>query len=237
MINQNKRKLALIILIMIFLSLIGSILDGIININNNNYFNNLNEQEKEILFYDFNIDIKKHNFNITPLGDPSISVHFKEEMKPNKTPPLIVGIPNKNSILFKSLSQEDWEILYRVARCEAGGWCETYTECGQCSKCKIAKEGQQNVIYVILNRLNDKRFPNTIKEIVFSESQFKVTKLDLFYSIEITEYCKQNVQEAIKMYQKGKSANGAIYFNSKGAYYWSWAKFLFKDAVGHYFYK
>lgn len=228
MINQNKRKLALIILIMIFLLLVGSILDGI----NNNNFNNLNEQEQVILFYDFHTDIKKHNFNITPSGYPSISVHLKEEIKPNKIPS-IAG----NSILFKSLSQEDWEILYRVARCEAGGWCETYTECGQCSKCKIAKEGQQNVIYVILNRLNDKRFPNTIKEIVFAESQFKVTELDIFYSIEITEYCKQNVQEAIKMYQEGKSANGAIYFNSKGAYHWSWANFLFKDAVGHYFYK
>ena len=140
--------------------------------------------------------------------------------------------------ILSQFTPEEWDILYRVARCEAGNWCKTDNECGKCDKCADAKEGQKNVIYVILNRLNNNRFPNDIKSIVFAKSQFTVTNNKKhFYSVYISDYCKANVQEAVKDYQAGVSAQGALYFNCISANYWtSWAEYVFTVAVGHHFF-
>lgn len=140
--------------------------------------------------------------------------------------------------LFNQLSDEDWEYLYRTARCEAGNWCKTYNECGNCSECARAKQGQKNVVYVILNRLHSSKFPNNVTDIIFAPKQFSVTKLNKFYTVELTDYLKANVQEAVRDYEEGVSAQGALYFNSISKDYWkSWAEFIFEDEVGHYFFR
>ena len=151
--------------------------------------------------------------------------------------PIVETSMEEDNSLFAQLTDEEWDILYRVARCEAGDWCKTYTECGNCSRCEDAKEGQKNIVYVILNRLNNPCFPKTVKDIVFAKSQFSVVNSDKFYNVVISDYCKANVQEAVKDYQIGISAQGALYFNSISPDYWSYAEYLFTDAVGHYFFK
>ena len=151
--------------------------------------------------------------------------------------PIVEAPIEEDNSLFAQLTDEEWNFLYRIAVCEAGNWCETYTECGNCSRCEDAKEGQKNIVYVILNRLNNPNFPKTIKDIVCAKSQFSVVNSDRFYNVVISDYCKANVQEAVKDYQTGVSAQGALYFNSISPDYWSYAEYLFTDAVGHYFFK
>lgn len=149
-----------------------------------------------------------------------------------------VGAPQEQvNPLFYELTDKEWEYLYRTARCEAGNWCKNYTECGECEKCAQAKQGQKNVVYVILNRLHNDRFPKTIEGIIFAKRQFSVTTSKKFYTVELTDTLKANVQEAVKDWQPGVSAQGALYFNSISKNYWDWAEFLFEDEVGHYFFK
>lgn len=192
------------------------------------------------------------HFSSSPLGENSMLDSFtKEEEEEDEVEvetttestteqidtPIVETPMEEDNSLFAQLTDEEWDILYRVARCEAGNWCKTYTECGNCSRCEDAKEGQKNIVYVILNRLNNPYFPKTVKNIVFAKSQFSVVNSDKFYNAVISDYCKANVQEAVKDYQAGVSAQGALYFNSISSDYWSYAEYLFADAVGHYFFK
>lgn len=122
---------------------------------------------------------------------------------------------------LNTLSYEEWEYLYRVARAEAGA---------------NSKEGQKNVIYVVLNRINSDKFPSTIEEVIFQKEparQFSCVWDGNFDNVEISEFTVENVQEAYLDYEENKSAEGALFFTrGKFAY-----EFLFTDEVGHNFYK
>lgn len=120
------------------------------------------------------------------------------------------------------LTAEEWECLYRVARAEAGA---------------NSKEGQKNVVYVVLNRLHSEKFPNTIKEIVFQSKPVKqfVCVWDGNYDkVEISDFTMQNVQEAYLDYKINESADGALFFTTKS---FKCNEYLFTDEVGHNFYK
>lgn len=244
MIKQIKRKAALTILATIVGLTIGSVLN-IKNASNQMTTQNstLNEQQlvEDITFPSLepnNIIITKTPlFSNSFLGGEFTSSDTTTETEENEQKNENETTQKEDNSFFNSITDKEWDILYRVARCEAGNWCKNYTECGKCSRCADAKEGQKNVIYVILNRLNNKKFPNNIKDIVFAPSQFTVTNSKKFYSVEISDYCKQNVQEAVKDYEIGISAQGALYFNCVSADYWNWADYIFTDAVGHYFFK
>lgn len=65
--------------------------------------------------------------------------------------------PKKKTKKESSMSKKDKELLALVTMAEAEGECE---------------KGKRLVIDTILNRVDSKRFPNTIKEVVYQKSQF-----------------------------------------------------------------
>lgn len=128
------------------------------------------------------------------------------------------------------VTDEEWECLYRVARSEAGGEGVTDDRVGD------IKEGQQNVVYTVLNRVHSEVFPDTIEEVVKASGQFSVVSNGSYYKVEITEFTIQNVREAyFNYYMYGENAQGALYFRSDGKDFIG-LKSLFVDAVGHEFY-
>lgn len=110
--------------------------------------------------------------------------------------------------------------MFRVTRAEAGAW---------------SKEAQQNVVYVILNRINSNKFPNTLAEVIFQRGQFSVVHNGTWHEVEISEELKRNVIEAYLNYSETNNAQGALYFGvgqKTGG-----SKYLFTDEVNHVFYK
>ena len=237
MIKQIKRGMALTILSTMMITLIGGLAIGFGSNNVTKQNSILNEQTVEVETTCQQVILKPLDANNVqfPLESITDSTTKIEEVEVEETTTEII---QQEENILSQFTPEEWDILYRVARCEAGNWCKTDNECGKCDKCADAKEGQKNVIYVILNRLNNNKFPNDIKSIVFAKSQFTVTNnKEHFYSVYISDYCKANVQEAVKDYQAGISAQGALYFNCISANYWtSWAEYVFTDAVGHHFF-
>lgn len=72
-------------------------------------------------------------------------------------------------------------------------------------------EGKIAVAAVVLNRLKDSRFPNTIKEIVYQDKQFScVWSVKSLFHIYTGN---KEVEEAVKRALKGEDpTNGALYF-------------------------
>lgn len=110
--------------------------------------------------------------------------------------------------------------MFRVTRAEAGAW---------------SKEGQQNVVYVILNRMNSAKFPNTLAEVIFQKGQFAVVSNGSWNRVEISEELRENVIEAYLNYSEENNAQGALYFGA--GIKTGGSQYLFTDEVGHVFYK
>lgn len=119
---------------------------------------------------------------------------------------------------LKELSSEDWELFYRVVRAEAGA---------------NSKAAQKNVAYVILNRVNSSRWPNSVRGVCMQSGQFTCVSSGAIYKVELSDFTKQNVQEAYLDYIDSNKAQGAIYF-CRGMFP---HKYLFTDEVGHNFFK
>lgn len=116
-------------------------------------------------------------------------------------------------------SDSEKEILMRIAASEAG---------------TVSAQAQKNVVFVILNRVHDERFPNNIYDVTHAPGQFAVVKSGAYKKVKITEELKLNIDEAILEFNYGESAEGAIFFakgRTKGREY------LFTDEVGHVFEK
>ena len=231
MIKQIKRGVAISILIGTCILNIGAIVDKSDKMTTQN--STLNEQQTDV-FFEFNKNKENVFLDLKPIDTEKLKLSISSETEQKKVKKKTSKKKKQNNQII--LSEKDWEILYRVARCEAGGWCITNSECGKCSECFRAKQGQKNIVYVVLNRLHNEKFPNSVTEIVFAPRQFSVVNSSIFYNIELTDNLKSNVKEAVNDWNKD-SANGALYFNSIDKNYWNWVDFLFEDEVGHYFYK
>lgn len=97
------------------------------------------------------------------------------------------------------LSEEEKEILSRIVEAEAGG--EDY-------------KGKLLVANVILNRVVDSKFPNTIKEVVFQKSssgtyQFSPIADERYYEVEVSKESQEAVKKAIKGIDP---TQGALFF-------------------------
>lgn len=110
--------------------------------------------------------------------------------------------------------------MFKVTRAEAGA---------------NSKEGQQNVVYVILNRINSEKFPNTLAEVIFQRGQFSVVSNGSWNKVEISEELKANVIEAYLLYSEENNAQGALYFGAGQKT--GGNQYLFTDEVNHVFYK
>lgn len=128
--------------------------------------------------------------------------------------------------IFKDFSKEDRFILYRIVEAEAGT--------GDI-------KAKKNVANVIFNRLKSKKFPNTIREIVFAKNQFSPILDGRYWKVNIKDSTKEAV---IKAYEEGDTTGGALYFanmkcvpNPKIRAWFNSMNCLFTDSINHSFYK
>lgn len=131
-----------------------------------------------------------------------------------------------NRKIFKDFSKEDRFILYRIVEAEAGG--------GNI-------QAKKNVANVIFNRLKSKKFPNTVKGVVFAKHQFSPISDGRFFKVKIKDSTKEAV---INAYEEGDTTGGALYFanmngvpNPKIRSWFRSMTHLFTDSINHSFYK
>lgn len=160
------------------------------------------------------------------IGEPIIEEMIEPQCLAVQAAITLQTIPIKEEIEeeMEALTDEEWKCLYRVARAEAGA---------------RSKEGQKNVVYVVLNRMySDKFKEDTIQEVVHAKGQFSVVSNGSYYKVEISDFTKENVKEAYYDYIEGESAEGALFFKSgKKTNTFNKAAWIFTDEVGHHFYK
>ena len=102
------------------------------------------------------------------------------------------------------LEQADLEVLLRIVEAEAGGEDEN---------------GKMLVACVVLNRVADEAFPDSVQEVVFQKShgvtQFTPISDGRFYQVKVSE----DTKEAVRRVLSGEDiSQGALYFVSrKGA--------------------
>lgn len=96
-------------------------------------------------------------------------------------------------------------------------------------------EGKALVINVVLNRVADDSFPDSIEEVIYQKGQFSTVTFGQFQSAEPDEGCL----EAVDMVAYGwDESQGATYFESKSDSTWHQdnLEFLFQYEH-HFFYK
>lgn len=100
-----------------------------------------------------------------------------------------------------SLSSKEVEILQRIVEAEATG---------EDIKGKIL------VANVIINRVNDSSFPDSVEEVVFQKTggtyQFSPISDQRYYSVKVTEETKKAVQRVL---QGEDYSQGALYFSAR----------------------
>lgn len=96
-------------------------------------------------------------------------------------------------------------------------------------------EGKALVIRVVLNRVKSKKFPDSIKKVIYQERQFSPITNGRFDRVEPNEDC----QKALDMIAEDgwDESRGALYFESKSASTWHEdnLQYLFRHG-NHYFY-
>lgn len=133
----------------------------------------------------------------------------------------IIMAESDRSAILEELSDLEWNILYRVARSEAGA---------------SSREGQMHVIYVVLNRMESERFSNqnTISEVVFAPGQFSVVENGSFYTVEVSEFTMENVHDAYINWRNGERFYNVLFFHSGTEN--PGINYITHDEVGHHFY-
>jgi N-acetylmuramoyl-L-alanine amidase len=97
-----------------------------------------------------------------------------------------------------SVSTDDYQVLLRIVQAEAG-------VCDDKGKILVAN--------VILNRLKNGEFPDTVKGVVYEPSQFSPVSNGSINSVKVTDDTKQCVDRALA----GEDySNGALYFMNRG---------------------
>lgn len=130
--------------------------------------------------------------NSEQMIESSVKAH-----KPKPAVETMDGLVIKRRDAIK-LSDKDKKILYRIVEAEAGG--ENIS-------------GKMLVANVVLNRYLSKKFPNTIKGVVFANSggtyQFSPISDGRFYSVKVSGETKKAVKKALS----GMDNSGeAVYF-------------------------
>lgn len=82
----------------------------------------------------------------------------------------------------REVTAEEYNILLHIAAAEAGG-CDIY--------------GRILVVNVILNRVDTKGFPDTIKEVVFQKNQFSPATKGTLWSVNVSDKTKEAVDRAL----------------------------------------
>lgn len=93
-----------------------------------------------------------------------------------------------------SIDKNSRRILERIVEAEAGN--QTI-------------RGRQMVANVILNRVQSKKFPDTVKEVVFAHRQFSPIQNGRYYQVSVSVKTKKAVEKALK---EKDNTKGALYF-------------------------
>ena len=97
-------------------------------------------------------------------------------------------------------------------------------------------EGKALVMLVVLNRVWDDEFPNTIEEVIFQEGQFSPISNGRYDNVEPDEDCYRALQ--LIQTDRWDESHGATYFESKSDSTWHSENLTFLFKYGkHYFYK
>lgn len=76
-------------------------------------------------------------------------------------------------------------------------------------------EGKAYVIMVVLNRVMDDRFPDTIRDVIFAKNQFTPISDGRYYSVEPNEECWEALR--MVMVDKWDKSQGALYFERQSS--------------------
>ncbi len=110
---------------------------------------------------------------------------------------------SEKDIQAEQLSEEDYHVLCRIVQAEAG--CEDIT-------------GKILVANVVLNRVHDERFPDSVSEVVFQYSgntaQFSPVSDGSFYRVNVSGETVEAVNRAL---QGEDYSEGALYFAARSA--------------------
>ena len=115
--------------------------------------------------------------------------------------PRVVDCTTLEQQVVYDLSDDDMEVLLRIVEAEAG--CED-------------EEGKLLVANVILNRMKDKAFPDTVKEVVFQQengvSQFSPIADGRYYDVQIS---KETIRAVSRALRGEDISEGALYFAAR----------------------
>ena len=137
-------------------------------------------------------------------------IYYSEEVVIEKTPNVIVRVPEVRLATFRSYTEEELYLLSQLAMAEARG---------------EDAVGQALVMRTVLNRCE--KNGRTIKENIYASGQFATSTIGRYEPNE--NNCK-----AIRMILEGwDESEGCIYFNAEG---YSYGEPLFTHG-GHYFSK
>lgn len=135
--------------------------------------------------------------------------------------PMTVQAVYQEEVSQSEIRPEDKVILSKLAMAEAEG---------------EDIKGKALVMKVVLNRVNDPRFPNSIEEVVFQDGQFStVAENGRYWRMTPDKDC----MKAIQLIESGwNDSRGALYFESFTRDSWQsrHCTFLFKHG-GHKFYE
>lgn len=97
-----------------------------------------------------------------------------------------------------AISDDDYQVLLKIVQAEAG-ICD--------------EEGRILVANVVLNRVKNSQFPNTVRSVVYAPSQFSPVSNGSINSVQVTETTRACVDRALK----GEDySRGALYFMNRG---------------------
>lgn len=106
-------------------------------------------------------------------------------------------VVSENNVSTYCASNEEYDILCRIVEAEAGG---------------EDTQGKILVANVIMNRVNSKKFPNSIKEVVFQKKQFSPITDGRYASVTVSYGSREAVNRALA----GEDySQGALYFSAR----------------------
>lgn len=175
----------------------------------------------EPLKRDFFAETKKVSAAELETSDPeiyNISTNLSERSidSDNDARDIEVVTAGTNSVLTFSI--DDYDALCRIVATEAG------TE---------DIEGQILITNVIMNRVANEKFPNSIQEVIESPGQFDPVETGAYYCAEASDQIREAVIRALN----GEDiSEGALYFQKSESKIWDGHEYLFRHG-NHSFYK
>ena len=133
-----------------------------------------------------------------------------------------------------TVNQQDTEfqIFCRIVEAEVTGGAQSASYYGLTAE--QFKACKRHVADVILNRVRNPKFGNTIEEVVFKTNQFEPVSTGRYYNVTVTDLTVQACTESL---QGSDTTNGALYFRSDGKAFSGKTETIPEDEVGHRFFK